>query len=373
VYENQDSVRGRAVVQKHGGRAVVQFPPAPALSRARLDETYELPYEGAWHPTYTKRGGVPGFETVRFSITSHRGCCGECSFCSFPLHQGRIIQSRSPASILREARLLSERADFRGTITDVGGPTTNLFMAHCERWNKKGACRKKQCLIPRRCSGLELGYGEAMKLYRGILELPRVKHVFIESGLRYDLLVGGEGEARFMEALCDQHVSGQLKVAPEHTVQHVLRLMNKPEIAVYEEFSKRFTETNQRLKKRQYLVNYFISAHPGSTLEDALQLSLYLMRRSMSPEQIQDFIPLPMTVAGCMFHTGKHPFTGEEVYVARSFRERKMQRALIQWRDPGNRDLIAEALKALGKKALWQEYRKAWSRYDARTRRPATA
>ena len=369
LYENQDPVRGRAVFQRHGGRVVIQFPPALPLSQARLDEVYGLPFERAWHPDYSKRGGTPGFETVRFSITSHRGCCGECSFCSFPMHQGRIIQSRSPASILSEAELLSQRADFRGTITDVGGPTANLFMAHCESWEKKGACKNKQCLMPRKCSNLRLGYREAMNLYRGILDLPGVKHVFMESGLRYDLLLGGRDETRFMEQLCECHVSGQLKVAPEHTVDHVLKLMNKPGITAYEQFGRTFKETNEKLKKKQYLVNYFISAHPGSRLEDALRLSLYLMERRMSPEQIQDFIPLPLTLSGCMFHTGKHPFTGSEVYVARSFQERKMQRALLQWRNPKNRSLIAEALKLLKREDLWPEYRKAWNTYDAQLKR----
>ncbi len=362
--EHQDPVKGSAILQRHDTRFVIQFPPALPLSPKSLDEIYEMPFERACHPRYVKAGGVPGFETVKFSITSHRGCCGSCTFCSLGMHQGRIIQSRSPASVLREARLLSESVDFKGTITDVGGPTANLYLARCSRWAKEGACRQRQCLMPRKCGHLELGYGESMKLYRRILDLPRVKHVFIESGMRYDLLSGHGDEATFLEQLCAHHVSGQLKVAPEHTQDKVLSLMNKPGLAVYEQFAQRFKETNRRLKKRQYLVNYFISAHPGSTLRDALDLSLYLMRRGISPEQIQDFMPLPLTASGSMFYTGKDPFTGKDVSVPSSFRERRMHRALMQWRNPKNRHLIREALKILEREDLWPEYQNAWSRYD---------
>jgi uncharacterized radical SAM protein YgiQ len=358
--ESQDPVSGKVIYQRHDTRFVVQFPPALPLPPNCLDEIYALPFERAWHPRYARSGGVPGFETVRFSITSHRGCCGACAFCSLGMHQGRIIQSRSPASILKEARLLSERADFRGTITDVGGPTANLFMARCSHWARKGACQQKQCLIPQRCGNLELGYKEAMKLYQSILDLPRVNHLFIESGLRYDLLLKDGDEAAFLDQLCAHHVSGHLKVAPEHTQERVLNLMNKPGLAVYEKFVRRFREANRRLNKSQHLVNYFITAHPGSSLEDALALSLYLMRRRISPEQIQDFMPLPLTLSGCMFYTGKDPFTGREVYVASGFRERKMHRALVQWRNPRNRGLIRESLEALKKEHLWTEYQKAW-------------
>ncbi|HME43984.1 MAG TPA: YgiQ family radical SAM protein [Syntrophorhabdales bacterium] len=362
--EHQDPVKGSAILQKHDTRYVIQFPPAVPLPQKSLDKIYEMPFERACHPRYAKTGRVTGFETVKFSITSHRGCCGSCAFCSLGMHQGRIIQSRSPASVLREARLLSESADFKGTITDVGGPTANLYLARCSRWAKEGACRQKQCLMPGKCGSLELGYRESMKLYRQILDLPGVKHVFIESGMRYDLLLGQGEEAIFLEQLCVKHVSGQLKVAPEHTQDRVLRLMNKPGLAVYEQFAKRFKETNQRLKKRQYLVNYFISAHPGASLGDALDLSLYLLRRNISPEQIQDFMPLPLTASGSMFYTGKDPFTGKEVSVASSLRERRMHRALMQWRNPKTRHLIREALMILEREDVWAEYQRAWSRYD---------
>jgi len=362
--EHQDPIKGSAILQRHDTRFVIQFPPALSLPPKSLDEIYEMPFERACHPRYASAGGVTGFETVKFSITSHRGCCGSCAFCSLGMHQGRIIQSRTPASVLREARLLSESADFKETITDVGGPTANLYLARCSRWAKEGACRQRQCLMPGKCGNLELGYRESMKLYRQILDLPGVKHVFIESGMRYDLLLGQGEEATFLEQLCAKHVSGQLKVAPEHTQDRVLRLMNKPGLAVYEQFAKRFKEMNQRLKKRQYLVNYFISAHPGASLRDALDLSLYLLRRNISPEQIQDFMPLPLTASGSMFYTGKDPFTGKEVSVASSFRERRMHRALMQWRNPKNRHLIREALKMLDREDVWAEYQRAWSRYD---------
>lgn len=380
LYDEQDPVRGRAVVQKHGNRYVVQYPPALPLAPHELDDIYALPYERAYHPEYERTGGIPGFETVKFSIISHRGCCGECAFCSLGMHQGRMIQSRSSASVLKEAEQLSESRDFKGTITDVGGPTANLYQARCDRWAKKGTCSHRQCLMPRKCPDLALGYPESIKLYRSILALPKVRHLFIESGLRYDLLLGdappGKSEAEFesnfetnfMEQLCGHHVSGQLKVAPEHTVDRVLKIMNKPDLQVYEGFVQKFKETNSRLNKVQYLVNYLISAHPGSTLADALSLSLYLMRRRMSPHQIQDFIPLPMTLSGCMFYTGKHPFTGEGVYVPETFQERKMQRALIQWRDQKNRSLVREALKQLKREDLRPEYERAWRSYDTRGR-----
>jgi uncharacterized radical SAM protein YgiQ len=361
MYEQQDPYRGRVLTQKHDTRYVVQFPPAMPLKPRELDQVFALPYERAWHPSYDAAGGVPGFETVRFSIISHRGCCGECAFCGLGLHQGRIIQSRSRESVLREAKLISERPDFRGTITDVGGPTANLYGARCTRWSKAGACKTRQCLMPGKCRNLELGYAESVQLYQDILALPRVKHVFIESGLRYDLLLGDEA-AGYLEQLCACHVSGQLKVAPEHTAEPVLHVMNKPGLAVYEAFEKKFRETNRRLKKDQYLVNYFISGHPGCTLADTLEMSLYLLKRRIHPEQIQDFIPLPLTLSGTMFYTGRHPLTGKEVYVPSTLNERKMQRALIQWRNPKNLSLIREALHTVGKQHLFGEFQKAQRR-----------
>ena len=347
-YENQNPFTGTVLLQRHGPRCVIHFPPPPPLAQDDLDRIYALPFTRACHPMYEAAGGVPGLETVRFSITSHRGCCGACSFCSLSVHQGRIIQSRSKASILEEARRLSEMKEFKGTITDVGGPTANLYGAKCPLWSGEGPCRKRDCLMPEKCKSLILGYKECMELYRAILALPRVKHMFIESGIRYDLLVDKES-TEFLEYLCAHHVGGQMKVAPEHSVSSVLRAMNKPDFRVYERFRQKFGEVQKRVKKDQYLVNYFISAHPGATLKDEQALSSYLKGRKMHPEQVQDFTPLPSTVAGCMYHTGVHPLTGEKVYVAKSPEARRMHRALIQYQDPANKRFIDKALQLLAK------------------------
>lgn len=332
IAQNQDPFRGKALVQRHGDRFVVQFPPAKPLGEAGLDLIYGLPYAREPHLSYEKEG-VPGFETTRFSIVSHRGCCGACSFCSLSMHQGRIIQSRSVQSVLDEARAISEMKGFKGTITDVGGPTGNLYRARCSRWTKEGGCEDRDCLVPEKCTGLKLGYSEALRLYRAILSLPRVKHMFIESGLRYDLLVQQEA-GDYFEQICLQHVGGRMKVAPEHSVNRVLRIMNKPEFQVYERFAARFKELREKAGKDQYLVNYFISSHPGATLKDEEELASYLKRRHMRPEQVQDFTPLPLTLAACMYYTEKHPVTGEKLHVAKSFQERKMHRALIQYEKP---------------------------------------
>ncbi|MCX5815738.1 MAG: YgiQ family radical SAM protein [Proteobacteria bacterium] len=349
IYQNQDPFTGKTIIQRYATRCVIQYPPPLPLTEYQLDAIYELPYMKNPHPSYKEKGSIPGFETVRFSLISHRGCCGECSFCALSMHQGRIVQSRSKKSILREATLLTKREDFRGTITDIGGPTANLYKAKCPLWDSKGACRNKQCLMPEKCKNLKTGYRDSIELYNEVLSLPKVKHVFLESGIRYDLLTDNDSTGYFSH-LCTYHISGQMKVAPEHTVDRVLKLMNKPPFHVYETFAKQYIETNRRLKKDQYLVHYFISAHPGSTLEDTFALSQYLMKRKIHPEQIQDFIPLPLTLSGCMYYTEKHPFTGEKVYVAKTFRERKMHRALIQYKNPKNKKLIEEAMKILKKR-----------------------
>ncbi len=351
IYTNQDPFRGKTIIQKHGNRYLVQYPPQPPLSEREMDEIYELPYTRNPHPSYDASGGIPGFETVRFSIISHRGCCGECSFCGLYMHQGRIVQSRSKHSILKEAKLISERKDFRGTITDVGGPTANLYKAKCPLWDKKGACINRKCLIPKKCNNLKLGLRDCIDLYKEILNISKVKHVFIESGIRYDLISGKDGE-EYLVAICKNHISGQMKVAPEHCVDRVLKLMNKPPIECYERFVERFKEVNAKLKKDQYLVHYFITAHPGSTLEDAYAMSRYLKKKNIYPEQIQDFMPLPMTTSGCMYYTEIDPFTGEKIYVAKTFKERKMHRALIQYKNPKNKNLIKEAENTLKQKGI---------------------
>ena len=351
IYSESDSVSGKAIIQKCGDRFIVQYPPAQPLSTEEIDKIYALPYMRNWHPAYDKDGGIPGFETVRNSITSHRGCLGGCSFCSLHLHQGRIIQSRSIESIIREIAAIAEDKKFRGTITDIGGPTANMYMALCSSWEKTGACRNKQCLLPEKCKNLSLGYEHSIRLWNELKKIPRVKHVFVGSGVRYDLLVERYSD-RYLHELCASHISGQLKVAPEHCAGSVLRLMNKPQFKMYEKFIDRFEAFNKRLSKEQYLVNYFIAGHPGARLEDALELAVYLAKNHIHPEQVQDYIPLPMTLSGSMYYTEKNPFTGKHLYVAKSQGERVMQRALLQYKNPQNRKHILKALKILHKESL---------------------
>ncbi len=355
IYTNQDPFKGKALAQKHDTRYIIQYPPSLPFSTEDLDKFYEFPYMRSPHPVYGKIGAIPGFETVKFSIISHRGCCGECAFCSLYMHQGRIIQSRSKESILNEARLISEKPEFKGTITDIGGPTANLYNATCALWKHIGACEDKQCLIPEKCRNLKLGYGKSMELYSRILALKKVKHAFIESGIRYDLLIDKDS-SEYLTHLCKHHVSGQMKVAPEHSADNVLKIMNKPSLDVYDKFVIKYNEINNKLNKKQYLVNYFISSHPGSTLDDALSLALYLMKRNIHPEQIQDFTPLPLTLSGAMYYTETHPFTNENISVPKTFRERKMHRALIQHGNRKNRDLILEALKEMHKEHLIKQF-----------------
>ena len=351
IYSESDPFRGKTIVQKHGERFVIQFPPALPLTSQELDKIHLLNYARRWHPVYDKEEGVPGLETVRFSVISHRGCPGGCSFCSLYLHQGRIVQSRSAESIAAEVRLLAQEKDFRGTTTDIGGPTANLYKVECKLWEGKGACKDKECLNPEKCKNLTLGYDATLKLWDKVKEIPKVKHIFIGSGVRYDLLVDARSD-EYLKRLCEHHVSGQLKVAPEHSEDRVLRLMHKSSFTTYEKFAKRFEEVSRRLNKKQYLVNYFICGHPGATLEDALNLSLLLMKSHIHPEQVQDFIPLPMTISGAMYFTEKDPFTGKNIYVAKGLRERKMHRALLQHNQPKNKKYVIEALRKLNKLGL---------------------
>ena len=329
AYLEGDPVRGKSVIQKHGDRFVIQEPPPLPLATAELDHFYSLPFARDWHPVYDKLGGVPGFETVRFSITAHRGCAGECNFCSLFAHQGRMIQSRSKESILNEVRSLAAQKEFKGTITDIGGPTANLYGATCEQWDTAGACKNKQCMMPVKCKNLNLGYEKSLELWKEVLAVPKVKHLFIQSGLRYDLLVEKESD-EYLEALCKSHVSGQLKVAPEHASDAALKMMNKPPFKVYERFAERFKAMNRKVGKVQYLVNYFVSAHPGCSDRDAAELASYLAAHRMHPEQVQDFMPLPMTLSTCMYYTGKHPMTGETVVAPKTYKERQFQRELVQ-------------------------------------------
>lgn len=349
AYLESDPVRGRAIAQRHGDRFVIQYPPAAPLSTEEMDRIYALPFAYAWHPVYDRAGGVPGFETTRFSITSHRGCSAECSFCSLHAHQGRIIQSRSKGSILAEARKLAARPDFKGTITDIGGPTANLYGADCEFWTRQGACRAKQCMMPGKCGNLRLGYEKAVDLWRDVMKVPGVKHLFIQSGLRYDLLID-QASDDYLRALCAEHVSGRLKVAPEHCDPRVLALMNKPELGKYAKFEERFVRFSREAGKKQYLVNYWISAHPGAGISEAEDLAEYFHERNIRPEQIQDFLPLPMTVSGAMYWTGRHPFTGEPVRVARTHKEREAQRLKVQPQSPSRSLLKGGKERVSGKR-----------------------
>jgi uncharacterized radical SAM protein YgiQ len=338
---------GRPLTQPHGDRLVVQWPPAPPMPQRALDALYDLPFSRKWHPSYDKQGGVPAFETVRASITAHRGCCGDCSFCAITAHQGRIVQSRSERSILDEVRRIVDDPGFKGTITDIGGPTANLYGARCRRWDRGRFCLDRHCLLPERCPHLELGYDQAIRLYRKAAQVPGVKHVFLGSGLRFDLLTE-DRDRRYLEQVAAHQVSGLLKVAPEHCDDRVLGLMNKPRFAVYEDFLKSFRAASKKAGKRQFVVNYFIAAHPGASLRETLKLALYLAKRRIKPEQIQDFIPTPMTRATCMHHTGIDPATGKRLHVPRSLKERRMQRALLQYDRPANRKLLEAALAELG-------------------------
>ncbi|MBF0489649.1 MAG: YgiQ family radical SAM protein [Candidatus Omnitrophica bacterium] len=346
VYREMNAVRGKPVAQPHADRVVLQLPPAKPLTTQELDNSYDLPYARRWHPAYDAKGGVKGFEVVRWSITAVRGCPADCSFCGLTMHQGRVIQSRSERSILQEVDRMVKDRDFRGTITDVGGPTANLYAASCKVWDKAGPCSNKQCMMPHQCPSLELGYAKALSLYRSIRRVKGVKHVFIGSGLRYDLLVEPESQ-EYLRELCEHHISGQMKVAPEHTQDKVLRLMNKPSYLVYERFVEQFEKINRKLPSRRYLVNYFITSHPGCDLNDAKACAEVLDRRGMRPEQVQDFIPLPMTMSACLYYTGTHPITGERLYVPKTHKERTMQRALIQLQNEKSYPLIAKAKSIL--------------------------
>ncbi|MFH1855751.1 MAG: YgiQ family radical SAM protein [Candidatus Omnitrophota bacterium] len=346
MYNQMNPFTAKAVAQQHQERFVIQFPPALPLSPVELDAVYELPYARKWHPVYDASGGVKGLATVEFSITSHRGCSGECSFCALYFHQGRIVQSRSAASIVKEARMFSKQDNFKGTITDVGGPTANMYAAKCSLWEKEGFCADKKCLTPEKCKNFDTGYRQSIEMLREIRSIPNVKHVFIGSGFRHDLLTGDYARD-YLEEICRYHISGLMKVAPEHCSEEVLRVMNKPPFAVYEKFVEDFKKAARRAGKNIFIVNYFLSAHPGCSLKEALDLALYLAQRKIRPEQIQDFIPAPMTPATCMYYTEKDPFTKRKIYVPKTFRERKKQRALIQYANPVNRKFVIEALKEL--------------------------
>ena len=351
-YLEQDPIRGRRLAQQNGEICVVQNPPAPPLTEAEMDAIYELPYERTWHPSYDKAGGVPAIKEVQFSLVSQRGCFGGCNFCAIISHEGRIIQRRSHASLLREARLLTKLPGFKGYIHDVGGPTANFRRTSCDRQLKVGTCRGKNCLSPVPCRNLIADHSDYLQLLREIRALPGVKKVFVRSGLRFDyLLLDPRGE-EFLRELCQYHISGQLKIAPEHITDCVTYIMGKSDKETYLEFVRRFTRMNEGLGKKQYLVPYFMSSHPGATLKDAVELAEFLHEMGYHPQQVQDFIPTPGTLSTCMYYTGLHPLTGQRVYTARSYRDKRRQRALMQYWLPENRGVVAEALQAAHREDL---------------------
>ncbi len=343
-YDQQDPVRGKPIAQRHGKKVLLQNVPDLPLTEAELDSVYALPYQRTYHPMYEAQGGIPAIEEVKFSIASVRGCFGACSFCALTFHQGRIVTSRSKKSILEEGKLLTKDPDFKGYIHDVGGPTANFRKPACPRQLQVGACKGRQCLFPEPCPNLKADHTEYIDILRELRALPGVKKVFIRSGIRFDYLLKDK-KSGFLNELVRNHVSGQLKVAPEHVSPNVLRYMGKPKVEVYNEFVRRYQQTNEKLGLKQYLVPYFMSSHPGCTLDDAILLALYMKKTGQHPDQVQDFYPTPGTLSTAMFYTGLDPRDMTEVYIPRDPNEKAMQRALMQYNKPYNHDLVVKALR----------------------------
>ena len=351
-YSNTDPFTGKRLVEPYEGRIyVVQNPPAKPLSQGEMDQVYDLPYMRNYHPVYEEEGGVPAIREIKFSLISNRGCFGACSFCALTFHQGRIIQARSHESLIKEANLLTEEPDFKGYIHDVGGPTADFRFPACEKQMDKGACKHRQCLFPEPCKNLRADHGDYIELLRKLRSLPKVKKVFIRSGIRFDYVLA-DSKGKFLKELCEHHVSGQLKVAPEHVADKVLKRMGKPTNQVYQKFVDAYEQMNRKLGKKQYLVPYLMSSHPGSTMKEAVELAEYLRDLGYMPEQVQDFYPTPSTISTCMYYTGYDCRTMEKIYVPVNPHEKAMQRALIQYRNPKNYDLVAEALKIAGRTDL---------------------
>jgi len=350
-YLEQDPVRGKTLAQPHLNKCIVQNPPAMPLTREEMDAVYNLPYTREYHPMYEDMGGIPAINEVRFSITSARGCFGNCNFCALSFHQGRIVQSRSHESIMREAENMVSHPEFKGYIHDVGGPTANFRYPGCSKQLKSGACRDRQCLFPTPCKNLQVDHTEYLKLLRSLRKIKGVKKVFIRSGIRFDYLMADKKDDFFRE-LCMHHISGQLKVAPEHVSDRVLKHMGKPSSDVYKRFSKKYYDINKKIGKEQYLVPYLMSSHPGSSLADAIELALFLKENNLRPQQVQDFYPTPATISTAMFYTGLDPLTMQPVYVPRDAHEKAMQRALLQYTKPQNYDLVYEALTKAGRTDL---------------------
>lgn len=350
-YENTDAMTAKTLIEPYGDIYVVQNPPSMPLSQQELDNVYDLFYMRTYHPIYEAQGGIPALQEVKFSIINNRGCFGSCSFCALTFHQGRVVQSRSHESILHEAEVMTEDPEFKGYIHDVGGPTANFREAACEKQKNKGACIKKQCLFPNPCKQLKIDHKDYLSLLRKLRNIPKVKKVFIRSGIRYDYLIYDKDESFFRE-LCQHHISGQLKVAPEHISPRVLQKMGKPNRNVYEKFAKKYHKINKDLGKNQFLVPYLMSSHPGSDIVAAIELAEYLRDLGYMPEQVQDFYPTPGTLSTCMYYTEMDPRTKEKVYVAKSPHEKAIQRALMQFKKPENYSLVLEALKIGGREDL---------------------
>ena len=345
-YCNTDPFTSKRLVEPYSEHLyVVQNPPSKPLTQSEMDRVYSLPYMRTYHPAYETLGGVPAIEEVKYSLISNRGCFGGCSFCALTFHQGRIIQTRSHESLIAEAKQFIWDKDFKGYIHDVGGPTANFRGPSCDKQFTKGVCKNRQCLFPTPCKNLKVDHKDYLKLLRKLRELPNVKKVFIRSGIRFDYLIADKDDTFFRE-LCEHHVSGQLKVAPEHVADPVLQMMGKPDNSVYQAFTKKYKQINEKLGKNQFLVPYLMSSHPGSTMKEAIALAEYLRDLGYMPEQVQDFYPTPSTISTCMYYTGVDPRTMKPVYVPKNPHEKAMQRALIQYRNPKNYDLVMEALKS---------------------------
>ncbi len=351
-YKNTDYMTAKPLIEKYGEkRYIVQNPPSRPLTTQELDDVYELPYMNTYHPSYKAAGGVPALGDMPFSLTSNRGCFGGCSFCALTFHQGRIVQTRSEESLVREATAMTKLPGFKGNIYDVGGPTANFYRTACDKQFEKGACPNKQCLYPKPCKNMRVDHTGYLKLLRALRAVPGVKKVFIRSGIRYDYVLA-DPDKSFLRELCKHHISGQLRVAPEHVTDHVLDLMGKPRAEVYARFVEEFKKVNQQLGLNQYVVPYLISSHPGSTLEDAIALAESIRDMGYMPEQVQDFYPTPSTISTCMYYTGLDPRTMQPVDVTKTPHEKAMQRALIQYRKPENYDLVKEALLKCGRSDL---------------------
>ena len=351
-YENTDPFSGKRLVEPYGNHCyIVQNPAAKPLTQMEMDHVFELPYMRTWHPMYDRQGGIPALSEVKFSLVSNRGCFGGCSFCALTFHQGRIVQTRSHESLLKEAKLLTEEKDFKGYIHDVGGPTANFRAPSCEKQMEKGVCPKKQCLFPMPCKNLKADHKDYIALLRKLRSLPKVKKVFIRSGIRFDYVLA-DPSREFLRELCKYHVSGQLKVAPEHVSDQVLKRMGKPANQVFLKFSSEYGKMNEKLGLKQYLVPYLMSSHPGCDMKEAVKLAEFVRDLGYMPEQVQDFYPTPSTISTCMYYTGIDPRTGESVYVPKNPHEKELQRALIQYRDPKNYELIREALEKAGRTDL---------------------